>query len=293
MSAIRSPAFERALRQLGRALTALENYAEDLLVIGGMVPVLWRYAPTLTSQSLPDVATTELDMSVPPKLPVRTSGIRERLEGADFVAFERPGYRNEPGAVCFQDRNAEVEAGKRSSTYLEFLAPLRGKGDRPVVQVQPGLRAEALRYLDLLAFEPLTIELQNAPELALSKPIRVRVPQPGTFAVQKILARSSGRLSQPEKAAKDLAYVYLAARVCRPQRQAQRELFERAALHCAEWKTWLQRAEREMSALYASPICPGPVEAGRIYRDVMGDEAPRDEEIQRVVANFAATVLPR
>lgn len=284
-----NPAFAEALRYLGRALTALEPYAQDLLVIGGMVPFLWRHSVEFGTDTLPHVGTTEVDLSVAPRLPIKDVGIRERLEGADFVVFERPGYRDHPGAICFQDR--AVGSSRRAPNYIEFLAPLRGRGGKAWVEVQPGLRAEALRYLDLLAFEPVEIMLDGAPELTLSTAVHVRVPQPVTYVAQKILARSSGRLSRAEKAAKDLAYIFHAARISRQRWDSQRDILNRAAREGDDWKRWIERARRELEVLYETTTASGPVEAGRIYRDLMGKDAPRDDEIQRVVARFAAATF--
>lgn len=39
--------FETILRELGRALVALAPYGEDVIVIGGVVPVVYRHMPEL------------------------------------------------------------------------------------------------------------------------------------------------------------------------------------------------------------------------------------------------------
>lgn len=281
---IKNPAFVKALEQLGRALVALEPYTDDLVVIGGMVPFLWKFADDLGKDTLPHIATTEVDVSIRPRLELRGGSVRERLEAADFVVFERPGYRDAPGAICFRDKTAGAD--KRSGSYIEFLTPLRGRGEKTLIEVQPGLRAEALRYLDLLAFEAKEISLTAVPELHLKAATRVRVPQPATFVAQKILARSSGRLKKAEKAAKDLAYVFYAARISRPQWEGQARVLARAAKEAQEWARWIGRAGRELKELFETATSEGPIEAGRIYRDVMGDAAPSDDDIQRVVAQF-------
>lgn len=286
----RQPAFAAALRLLGRAIVALDPYVDDLIVIGGMAPVLWAHSPELRDDALPHVGTTEIDISVPRRLRRRELGVKEALEAADFVAIERGGYRDEPGVVSFQDKNT-TEKNRLAPTYVEFLAPLTGRGDRGVVAVQQDLRAEALRYLDLLAFEPLTLELAAVQDLGLTVNARVRVPQPCMYVAQKVLARSSGRLARPEKAAKDLAYTFHAARVSRQHWNAQAEIVARAAKEAPVWETWLTRAGRHLRELFATTSSDGPVEAGRIYRDLMGDDAPRDEEIAQVVSKFVETVF--
>jgi hypothetical protein len=43
--------------------------------------------------------------------------------------------------------------------------------------------------------------------------------------------------------------------------------------------------------LFGSPTAEGPVEAARIFRDLMGGRAPSEEEIARVVQRFADEVF--
>ena len=89
----------------------------------------------------------------------------ELLGDADLKAFEAPGYRGQPGAQAFQD--AAYGTSRKARTFVEFLAPLQGRGDKGLLEVQRGLRAEALRYLDILAFEPLVLHAPEIPELGV------------------------------------------------------------------------------------------------------------------------------
>jgi hypothetical protein len=86
---------------------------------------------------------------------------------------------------------------RKARTFVEFLAPLRGRGHKGLLKGQPGLRAEALRYLHLLAFEPLVLHASDVRELGVETASRPRVPQPALYVAQKILARRSGR--RPDK----------------------------------------------------------------------------------------------
>ena len=152
------------------------------------------------------------------------------------------------------------------------------------------MRAEALRYLDLLAFEPLALHAHDVPELGVETANRVRVPQPALYVAQKILARSSGR--HAAKLGKDLAYVFDVAALSQPLWDGQAEIVKRAAVEDAEWRKWLARAGRELRNLFAAPTADGPVQGARIFRDIMAAGAPNEGEIQRLVTRFVEQVFP-
>jgi hypothetical protein len=283
------PSFAEALRLLGRVLVASEPYAQDLIVIGGMVPLIYRRASGFGRTAFDPPGTTEVDVSVPPRLAVRDRPMLELLEDADLMVIETPGYRGKPGAQRFQD--ASKGKDRRLPNYVEFLAPLRGRGEKTLLEAQPGFRVEALRYLDLLAFEPIVLDVAAIPELCVAGPCPLRVPQPVLYVAQKVLSRSSGRLSNPRKATKDLAYVFDVAVLSRPQWALQEALLARATAESPDWRGWLARAGRELHELFGSSTADGTVDAARILRDLMGVRAPSEEEIARVVRRFAEEVF--
>ena len=71
--------------------------------------------------------TTEADLAVPPRLPLKDKkSIADHLGDAGFVLFEAPALDvRRLGAQRFQD--ASHGTAKPAPTYLELLAPLRGK----------------------------------------------------------------------------------------------------------------------------------------------------------------------
>ncbi len=282
--------FAAALKLLGRVVVASEPYAEQLIVIGGMAPVIYRSMTGFATTRLPPPGTTEIDVSVPPKLVASGRPMLELLNGANLVAYDTPGYRNAPGAQCFQDASHGTE--RKAPTYVEFLAPLRGRGKKEIVEIEPGMRAEALRYLDLLAFEPIVVTAAQVPDLEVDEERRLRVPQPALYVAQKILSRSSGRRMNPKKAEKDLAYVYDVAVLSQPQWTAQAALLVRAASQTSEWRKWIAKTGRELRELFASPLAEGPIHAARIFRDLMGSGGPSEDEVQKVVQRFAEKVFP-
>ena len=280
--------YSEALRLLGRVVVATQPYADQLLVIGGMVPMLYRRAPGFARARFAPPGTTEVDMTVRPRLTVADRPMLDLLRDADLEAFEAPGYRGQPGAQAFQD--VGYGTVRKAPTFVEFLAPLRGRGDKRLLEVQPGLRAEALRYLDLLAFEPLVLQAAHFPELAIETASRLRVPQPALYVAQKILARRSGR--HLGKLGKDLAYAFDVAVLCEPLWASQREVVKRAAAEDVEWRTWLARAGRDLRTLFDAPTADGPVHGARIFRDMMAGAAPTEREIQALVTRFSEQVFP-
>jgi prevent-host-death family protein len=96
---------------------------------------------------------------------------------------------------------------------IEFLTPLVGRPDDPEGQplvtadVQAGLSAQRLRYLDLLLEAPWTVAIGHLPGAPAGEPpLAVQLPHPGCFLVQKLLIADK-RDPETERP-KDLAYVY-------------------------------------------------------------------------------------
>ena len=140
-----------------------------------MVPFLYRYHPSFAPTDIPALLTKEADLVVRPRLAPGRTPIAELLESADLAPFEAPGYRGARGAVYFQDRRHGTTV--LATSYVEILAPLRGQ-PQTFLEPQKGLRAQALRYLDLLAHEPIEIDLQEIDDLEIETPHRVKRPSP-------------------------------------------------------------------------------------------------------------------
>lgn len=77
---------------------------------------------------------------------------------------------------------------------VEFLVPERGRGtDRPVQLPKLHMNAQALRFLNALADDTVTVTLHGVP---------VRMPHPAVFALHKLLI-APRRQGRSEKQAKD------------------------------------------------------------------------------------------
>lgn len=281
-------AFQTILKELGRALAALQPYRNDILVVGGVVPVVYRHMPGLKPPGHPPLMTTEADLTVPPKLPLKDKkSIADLLADAGFVLFEAPALDvRRRGAQRFQD--ASHGTAKPAPTYLELLAPMRGKPKEGVIEPQPGVRAQPLRYLDLLAHEPLEVSAKQVPELGIDDDVLVRVPHPAMYVLQKALARKSGRVLA--KQPKDMAYVYDVAMLTQPVWPDLGAVVARAADESEEWAAWIRKALALLDELFASETADGVIEAAQVYRDAMRSGAPTERAIATVVQRFLAAL---
>lgn len=277
--------FQTILKEVGRALVALAPYRNELILVGGIVPVLYRRKAELRQPEHPAIATTEADIALPPRLPVvEGKTISDLLFAAGFVIYEAPGLnRKGPAKQFFQDAAHGTDRG--ASTYLEFLTPLLGKPREGLVEPHPGIRAPALRYLDLLSHEPWTMDARDVAELDVVEPCPVRIPHPTMYVLQKVLARSSGR--SPSKQPKDMAYAYDVAVLTQPVWNDLSVIVSRATEKNAEWSKWIARALRDLDALFATETSDGTIEAARVYRNAMRSGAPTEKAVAAVVKRFA------
>ncbi len=279
------------LHEVGRALVALAPYREDLILVGGIVPVLYRRLPAYRQPDHPALMTTEADLAIPPRLPIIDGkSLGDLLFEAGFVVYEAPGMRvGAPGKQFFQD--ASHGADRPAPTYLEFLTPLRGKPREGFVEPQRGIRAPPLRYLDLLSHEPITVDIQTVSELGVSTSCLVRIPHPSMYVLQKVLARDSGRSAA--KQPKDMAYAYDVSVLTQPVWKDLSPVVDRARAVSDEWRAWIDRALRNLALLFEKETSDGAVDAARLYRDAMQSGAPSERAVVTTMRRFIAALATR
>ena len=278
--------FDLAREDFGRALYALRPYANDLLVIGGMAPVLYRLVPGFAPAVVDPIATREVDWTTPPRLPRRGETAWKLLGAEGLRAYEVPGVGTRRGPRVFQ--HERYGTARKAPVYQEFLCPLRGNATK-VVEVQTGLSAQPLRYLDLLAFDPITLTVDASSGIPVAAPCPVRLAQPVLYIAQKVLARAE-RAAMPGKPAKDLAYAFDVASLCRPLWNDQADVRKRAAAEAPAWSKWLARTGRSLRELFGAKTSEGTVEAARIFR-AFGGRAPDEPEIHLVMSRFIEAVF--
>jgi len=162
------------LRRLDQA-----GVLKHIVLVGSWCTLLYReYFPSHTY--FPSLKTRDIDLLVP-----RPSAIESRTDVADLL--KDLGF-----VVGFTGRKGYIRL-EHPQLIIEFLVPERGRpSDKPYPLPKLGLNAQALRFLDFLAQNTITIKLRE---------ITVTLPHPANFAFHKLLILS--RRPMPEKQAKD------------------------------------------------------------------------------------------
>jgi hypothetical protein len=152
---------------------------------------------------------------------------------------------------------------------LEFLTPLTGppvdRAGRVTVtaDIQAGVTAQRLRYLELLLETPWRVSFAGIPGIeAEGEPLTVQVPHPGAFMVQKLLIVDER--TRADRRAKDLAYLYQVASLFRRELPALAAEVRARMDSVLAWRRWLGRARREGNVLFATPAAPGGAVAHRV-----------------------------
>jgi hypothetical protein len=232
------------------------------------------------------LATTDIDIAVQKRVPRQDRPpLADLLRTAGLEANIHPEHR--PPIIKFV-------ATANPNLEIEFLCPLAGskidrRGIRKVAsEIQSGVTAQQLRYLDLLMLEPWQIDTGRVPELSdLPKPTFVRVPNPVAYVMQKILIRGQGRPQSDQE--KDCGYTY---EVAVTFRNAEAELHAIADRLKERVPKWWRSFEQTMGRVFGSPQAPGPVAAALQYaasaRPGQAGGPVSEEMVFRAVARLSA-----
>lgn len=158
-----------------------EGILDKIILVGSWCIVL--YEDYFKRKSiLPVIRTRDLEFLFPVPLDLdRKTDLYDLLKDLGFVL----DYKGEQGYIIFQ----------HPDLILEFLVPARGKeSDKPFPLDQLGINAQALRFMDALARNPIQ---------TLFNDVTVTLPHPVDFALHKLLI--AGRRKERTKAEKDRA----------------------------------------------------------------------------------------
>lgn len=172
------------LTPLVEVLEAVKPYLSDIVLVGGWVPVVYEQCTSMLPT--PMVRTADVDFACPSPLNVKGKPLDHLLKSAGFRC-EMSGPTPVPFCRYVNERQLEIE----------FLTPLRGDGSVSVTELQEGLTAEPLRYLEIL--------LTHTREVKVADYI-VRVPWLSAFLFQKGLSFPQRRSAL--KKDKDLYYIF-------------------------------------------------------------------------------------
>ena len=171
---------------------------------------------------LPVLRTRDLEFLFPVPLNLdREIDLYDILKDLGFVL----DFKGEQGYIIFQ----------HPDLILEFLVPARGRGfAKPFPLNQLGINAQALRFMDVLARDPIQMQFNN---------VTVTLPHPIDFALHKLLI--AGRRKDKEKAEKDRAQAIalLIALNASGETENIRKVFD------AMPKSWRKTIRRELLVL--------------------------------------------
>jgi hypothetical protein len=178
-------------------LTALGDYLRDVVVVGGWVPHLYR--KTWPSKSPVEARRTlDLDAAVRGRLPTRH---RERLD----VLLEADGYAPELGGTSGLPAQIYHSPPHSDLLPIEFLAPLVGRSQETSVEIQEGVTAQALRYLNILLENSFDVRLSTEGVAGSADELTVRIPIPGAYVFHRgLISTPRGR----RRRGKDLYYIF-------------------------------------------------------------------------------------
>lgn len=184
--------------QLLATLTALGDYLDDVVLVGGWVPHI--YSLMWPSEGPIELRRTfDVDAAVQAGLPVRGGS---RLD----AQLTRQGYVVHLGGISGPAAQVFVNPENEDLLDIEFLCPLTGAGQVPTLQIQEGVVAQALRYLNILLDNAIPVALGGQLRGGHTVKLRIRVPTPGAFIYHRGLAFVER--NRPQMRGKDLYYVY-------------------------------------------------------------------------------------
>ncbi len=236
---------DEALRHLKEAIPAIEPYGSQVVLAGGLVPILYREHYQQASHR--PIGTKEVDFATLRALPIRGQSIAENLAERGFHAWAVPGFALQPGRHQYQlDPRPQI-----SPNYVEFL--VTGSHVASVTS-QAGLVAQSVPDLDLLFHEPIAVVTSGG---------QLWLPQPACFVIQKVTAWKE---REPLKKAKNLAYIYDVCQSTQPVWVETAASLARLATSEPAKRALLEKRMNTLAKLFEEPAAEGPVAVEREYR---------------------------
>jgi len=241
-----------------KALNVLKPYAGQIVLVGGWVPVIYRKYGNVRSRH-PSVRTTDIDIAVPRGIP--DTG----LPTLDSLLIEA-GYKMEivgsyGGAVKYELMTPPSE--------IEFITPKIGRSGKPSVLVQNGLRAQALRYVEILLDNTRQITIQES-TATIKISVVVKVPSPAAFIFQKSLTLPDRRAKQ----AKDLYYIF--DLIDSTSQMMGDVITEMKYIQTKYPRSWARRCTSNLEKYFPETGGEGPVLVGSQYTGEMPVETFRN-----------------
>ena len=251
--------FDRFFQEV---VQSLSPYLGDLICIGGCANALYRFHELASPAAPAYLGTKDIDWAVHQKLPLQDRPPLSSL-------MTEAGFKE----TCFGSGNQAVikycPANPALSADLEFLCPLSGlpgssnKVSPPTShEVQAGLMAQPLRYLEILFRQPWVIDLGRVPEFKALHGTRVQVPNPAAYVVQKVLIRDQRR-GLPSLA-KDCYYMYEISVLFHEALDAMAK--EYSNIKPGLPQAWIKRFRTKSHQLFRNEHAEGPASALQVYQ---------------------------
>ena len=257
--------------QLLATLAALGDYLQDVVLVGGWVPHLYR---RLWPSESPVEArrTFDLDAAVRGPLAVRS---RSRLD----VLLAAEGYTQILGGPS--ELAAQIYQSPPNSDLLpiEFLAPLTGRRQQATIQIQKGVTAQALRYLNILLENTFDVRLSAEAVAGSVGELTVRIPIPGAYVFHRGLIHPRG-ISR--RRGKDLYYIFETWASLPDLRD--RIVTEITQMRSRYPRAWYRRFRSNLESLFASGAAEGVLLVFEQYEA----QEPTDIAHQRIYQAFRA-----
>lgn len=239
-----------------RFLDAALPYLDEIVIAGGWASRLHRLSPHAVELDFAPLLTSDVDTATPSVLPKREQTLGERMIRYGFV---------EQLSTNFKPPVTRYTLEEPEGFEVEFVANLSGGyrkwgGTEDATVEVAGITAQKLHYVDLLLVRPWTVKLRPQDGYPMeAKVLNVRVPNPVSYIVQKLLIYKHRR----NKAAKDVLYIHDTLKVFGDAEDKLRE--EWLNLHAKMPPKWRHRC-RARSSQIGSSDCAHVVQAAGIAR---------------------------
>ena len=247
------------MKRLGfvHVLETLAPRLDSLVLTGGWAWYLYRKYLT-GERALPSEFTLDVDIVAPRELSGEPVPLDKLLEAGEFES-RMEGDERPPVTRHLWPRGEVPEA------IVEFLTPMRGSGELATLEIA-GVVAQQLRYMDLLLYDPLTLEIDEESDRRRFMG-EVRVPRVGLYVWQKALTFTKRKSTA--KRDKDLFYIFDLA-------DSSRNLIPRIGNDLALYATSTAVGWRKKAAENLRNEC-GTVEArgiGRVLSQIPEERRP-------------------
>jgi|GEM_PF-881855 len=247
---------------LVKSVLAVRPYLDRLILVGGCASALYAYHEAALGGPRAMV-TGDIDIASADQLPIASQekSLAQLLAEGGFKA--ESASKGNPPVVKYTSRDGAV------GYDLEFLCPLRGhRKDRQVeqgsgVRIQSDMVASPLQYLEILLTNPWRVDLAKMNPSGSGETLpSVQLPNPASYVVQKLLMRDRAR--EVEAKRKDCYYIYNLSVMFRDATDKIAEEYEN--LEKQIHRRWLQRFNRVLADVFASPLADGPASAVAVHQ---------------------------